>query len=278
MPYTHSMTPEAFIEVFRVAALQAGAVAHHLQGEVRVHQKPHESGPESAALTAVDLATQDVILHQLLVSAPHVALDAEEQTELVSRFSRADSAASLIVLDPIDGTLNYTRGSEDYAVMGALITQGRYEAALVYFPEHEEMFWAIRGAGCMRQCRGAEATRVSPLNTPDRVMAAVTLDQEQQRRLSGQFSEVVTSRCSAVDASVCATGRARASVAAGRSDRRRAIGYLLSTEAGGVVYHGAQRWHGEDPELLPGTLAPSIVANSESTARGIFQCLSRQSV
>src|SRR5688572_24641297 len=114
------MTPERFVEVFRVAALQAGQVARYLQGQVQKHEKPGEVTAESAALTAVDLAAQDVILHQLWAAEPRLRIDAEEDTELVSRFQDAPEDAPLVVIDPVDGTLNYTLGSQDYAVMGSL--------------------------------------------------------------------------------------------------------------------------------------------------------------
>jgi len=141
------MTPERFVEVFRLAALQAGQVARYLQGQVQNQEKAGETTAESAALTAVDLAAQDVILHQLWAEAPELRVDAEEDTELVSRFASAASDAPLVVIDPVDGTLNYTLGSQDYAVMGALLVRGFYEAAVVAFPAHGELYSAIRGAG-----------------------------------------------------------------------------------------------------------------------------------
>jgi hypothetical protein len=45
-----------FVDSFRLAAVQAGAVARHLQGKVRSERKAGPSA-EAEALTAVELVT-----------------------------------------------------------------------------------------------------------------------------------------------------------------------------------------------------------------------------
>lgn len=136
-----------FVRTFRLVALQAGAVARHLQGKVKAERKGSGT-PESDALTAVDLATQDVILHLLHDRMPEVAMDAEEDTPALSLFERPDPQAALVVVDPVDGTLNYIRRSDDYAVMGALLREQRYTAAVIYFPAYGTCYWAVDGTGC----------------------------------------------------------------------------------------------------------------------------------
>jgi myo-inositol-1(or 4)-monophosphatase len=264
--YGSLMRPEHFVEVFRVAALQAGAVAAYLQGKVQLQSKSAEKTPEAQALTVVDLATQDVILHQLLAAAPHVAIDAEEDTELVQRFRTSTSGAPLVVIDPVDGTLNYARGSQDYAVMGALIVDGFFRASVVAFPALGLLYSAVRGGGCYVERADAHRAVVKAVVAPDVALVSPRVSADVQRRLAENFQEVQVSRCSAVDSSIAALGRARLAVAEGRSDRRRAIGYLLSAEAGGVTYHADRPWSGEDPELLPSNLEPSITASNATLA------------
>lgn len=267
------MTPEHFVEVFRLAALQAGQVARYLQGQVENREKPGERSAESAALTAVDLAAQDVILHQLWAAAPELAVDAEEDTALVQRFGNARPDAALVVIDPIDGTLNYTLGSLDYAVMGALIVEGYYQAAVVAFPAHQEVYAAIRGAGAWVEREWGARQRLMAPVPANRVLVAPPVPEAAKARLAEEFNEVQVSRCSAVDSSVVALGRARAAVSEGRSDRRRAVGYLISEACGGVTFHGERRWAGEDPETLPLDAAPSVAAENEGTARRVLELL-----
>ncbi len=266
------MTPERFVEVFRVAALQAGQVARYLQGQVEKREKAGEVTAEGAALTAVDLATQDVILHQLWAAAPHLRVDAEEDTEFVARFQGAASDAPLVVIDPVDGTLNYTLGSKDYAVMGALLVAGFYEAAVVAFPAYGELYSAIRGQGAwIERTFGARERLVASPPPSERVLVSPRVPEAARGRLAAVYPEVTVSRCSAVDASIVALGRGRAAVSEGRSDRRRAVGYLISLECGGVTWHGDRPWRGEDPDTLPESLAPSITAESPETAQRVLE-------
>jgi 3'-phosphoadenosine 5'-phosphosulfate (PAPS) 3'-phosphatase len=107
---------EGFIEIFYLAARQAGCLARHLQEDVRLRAKADETSAEGRALTSVDFAAQDVILLMLRHVFPESSVDAEEETSTAQLFHGADGR-STIVLDPIDGTLNYSEGSQDYAVL-----------------------------------------------------------------------------------------------------------------------------------------------------------------
>lgn len=265
--------PRHFIEVFRLAALQAGCVARHLQGKVRVEQKEGERTPEGAALTAVDLATQDVILHGFAEAFPGAAMDAEEDTPAVHLFDHPREGAPLIVLDPVDGTLNYTRGSDDYAVMGALIDAGRYQAALIHFPVYETTCWAVAGQGCFVERARGQPERVRLGELPDSILVAPGVPQSWRARLESLASDIVVSRCSAVDSSSPVLGRGRAAVSEKRADRRRALGFVLTVEAGGVVYFGDRRWELEDPCTLSPDARPTICASDEAFAGRVREAL-----
>lgn len=263
---------QCFVETFRLAARQAGAVALHLRGKVKAESKPAD-GAEAEALTAVDLATQDLILHLLHDRLPNVAMDAEEDTETLALFARNDSASALVVVDPIDGTLNYIRGSDDFAVMGALLRDGVYTAAVIHFPVQRATYWGIRGQGVFgvrgsahpRHCHAAEAA--------DRIFYAPRAPSAWRSALSAYAAEVELCRCSAVDSSAPVSGRAKAAVAGGRADRRRAIGLFLSLEAGAAVRMGSLHWRGEDPEHLSADLRPTIVAQTPALADALWRAL-----
>lgn len=261
-----------FIRVFRLAALQAGAVASHLQGNVRGGTKEGRT-PEAEALTAVDLATQDVILHLLHEQLPSIAMDAEEDTPTVALFEHADVQAPLVVVDPVDGTLNYIRGSDDYAVMGALVREQRYTAAVVHFPAPGRTYWAIRGQGCYSLGPEGHEKRRSVSGAADRIFYSPRTPKPWRKRLGRHAAEVSLCRCSAVDGSAPASGRARASIAEGRADRRRTIALFLSLEAGGTVRMGDHLWQGEDPETLPDDCGPTVVADTPELAQAILDAV-----
>ena len=240
-------SPEArFVAVFRLAALQAGSVARRLQGEVATRVKPGARTPESAALTAADLATQDLILHLLHDAFPEAAADAEEDTATAGLFPPPAPERPLIVLDPIDGTYNYARGSADYAVMGAWLRDGAYRAAVVRFPEWGEVYWAVAGEGCWRSRAGGAPERVRAGGPRDRVLVHPHLPAAWLDALRAEGFEPVVSHCSAVDATAPLSGRAAGAVSKGPHSRRRPTGLFLTLEAGGHVLFRGRPWRGED--------------------------------
>jgi fructose-1,6-bisphosphatase/inositol monophosphatase family enzyme len=262
--------PVHFVAIFRAAALQAGAVARQLQGRVEVERKAGQRSPEAEAVTAVDRAAQDVLLLRLHESFPEVAVDAEEDTRSVRLFASGPERP-VVVIDPVDGTLAYTRGSDDWAVMGALVVDGFYEAAVLEFPAHALTCWALRGGGCFVADAGRVRRVVAPPAAPERLLVTPLVAEAHRARLRDRLSlEVVRSRCSAVDATAPALGWARASLTEARADRRRSIGFLATLEAGGAVRFGAHRWRGEDPARLPWGAAPTVAADSEALAERIL--------
>jgi myo-inositol-1(or 4)-monophosphatase len=261
-----------FIEIFELAARQAGNVSKYLQGEIPLRSKKGQKSPEGEALTAVDLAAQDVLLLSLHAAFPGAAIDAEEDTDIVGLFRPFSSDKPLIVVDPIDGTLNYSRGSREYAVMGAWLEEGLYRAALVHFPALEETYWAQQGAGCRKNnARSAERIKIGSL--PQQVRVTPRVSETHRNALRDLGFEVVVSRCSALDAVSPAAGRAAAALSIGRPGRRRAIGYLLTIEAGGVVRIGDRWWRGEDPLDLPDERQITVVAGTRDTAERILSAV-----
>jgi myo-inositol-1(or 4)-monophosphatase len=259
-----------FIQAFRLAALQASCVSRRLQGEVTPQKKTDQRTPESQALTAVDLAAQDLILHLLHAALPEAAVDAEEDTDTVRLFASFENDRPLIIVDPIDGTLNYSQGSGDYAIMGALCQNGIYRAVVVHFPAWKEIYWAARWQGCWMLKEGGKSHRMAIGDLPPRVLINRAVPETLRLALQKIGLEPIRSRCSAVDASSPVTGRAAASVYMGTPGRRRAIGFLLTLEAGGVVLVGGRPWKGEDPLELTEDRKSVVVAESQETADRIL--------
>lgn len=262
-----------FVHTMRVAALQAGAVARRLQGQVEHGKKAAPGGsPESEALTAVDLATQDVVLYLLADALPDVAVDAEEDTETVRLFPPAGPDRSEVVLDPVDGTLSYLLGSMDYAVMGALIQGGRFAASVAAFPAHGELLWAVAGEGCYAQPERARPERVRVTESTPHVLVSPKTPERWQAALRDAGYEVAMSRCSAVDSAAPALGRGCA-VYGGRPDRRRALPFLLTLEAGGAVLFGDRVWAGEDPHTWDDETDCTVAADTEDRARHLLRVI-----
>ncbi|HUG56020.1 MAG TPA: inositol monophosphatase family protein [Candidatus Limnocylindrales bacterium] len=92
--------------------------------------------------TAADHAAEKAIIARLRAGAPDVPVLAEETATQAAR--RADR---LWVVDPIDGTLNFSRGLPFYCVAIGYVEGGRVLAGTVHAPRTGETFSASLGGG-----------------------------------------------------------------------------------------------------------------------------------
>lgn len=261
----------SFVEVFRIAALQAGSVSRHLQGEISLHRKNGDS-ELSTALTAVDLAAQQLILHLLHATMADLAVDAEEETSAVALFPPEDGRRPLAIIDPIDGTLNYFRGSTEYAVMAALCMEDLYQAAVVYFPVADTMYWT-QGDGAYCRERQGKKQRCSITERPGRhLLVSPFVAPALRLRLEAAGYSTELSHCSAVDALAPVSGRAAAAINS-RLDRRAAIGFPITIAAGGTVMIDDRTWQGEDPANRFNPQSTVVVAGSAALAEKLSTLL-----
>lgn len=120
---------------------------------------------DGSFLTEADLAVQARI-QQLLqeifsdISFLGEEMSAEQQQALLN------NPEGVWILDPLDGTSNFSAGIPYYAVSLALIKQGKVEWGMVYDPERDECFTAESGKGAF--------LNDSPLHKQE---AGVTIDK-----------------------------------------------------------------------------------------------------
>lgn len=265
------MSADRFLEIASRAALQAGAVAMRLQGEARRLDK-EGSTPEARALTIADLACQDILLVAMREAFPEAAVDAEESDPRLRSFPPEEEGRPLVVVDPIDGTLNYAEGSDDFAVMIGWCEAGRYEACVVHFPAHHRTFAGRAGRGVRERLDDGSWVEAST-DAPRVVTVTRGVPPEVCGELAGRGWEVVRTRCSAVDGAACILGRARAALSVGRPGRRRAIPCLATLEAGGIVLVGGEPWQRRDPRTLPPSRMLTLAAADEETAAEVQEAL-----
>jgi myo-inositol-1(or 4)-monophosphatase len=95
--------------------------------------------------TAADHAAEKAVLERLAAHDPDVPVLAEESPR--SALRKADR---LWVVDPIDGTLNFSHAMPFYCVVIAYVEAGRTRAAAVHAPRTGETFTASEGGGATR--------------------------------------------------------------------------------------------------------------------------------
>jgi histidinol-phosphatase len=118
-------------------ARKAGSLALELrEGNIGIESKSDES-----PVTIADRACEKFIVEQLQAAFPEDGLLGEEGA------SRESSNGRRWIIDPIDGTRDFIRGTRAWSVLIGLEEHGHVVAGHAYFPALREMFSAARGEG-----------------------------------------------------------------------------------------------------------------------------------
>ena len=145
-----------FAELARLAAETALAVGNAIAiGDTAIVTR--KRGRANFA-TAADHAAEKAIIARLGAHDPRVPVLAEESAR-----KELAAAERLWVVDPIDGTLNFSRGLPFYCVLIGYVEDGRARAGAVYAPRTGETFVASEGAGATRNGEPIEVSRVARL-------------------------------------------------------------------------------------------------------------------
>lgn len=127
----------------RVATETAVAVGEAIvQSDVQIVTR--KKGRANFA-TAADHAAEKAVIERLAAHDPSVPVLAEESAKAAIR-----KAERLWVVDPIDGTLNFSRAIPFYCVVIAYVEGGLTRAAAVHAPRTGETFTASQGRGATR--------------------------------------------------------------------------------------------------------------------------------
>nr|WP_242511943.1 inositol monophosphatase family protein [Rhodobaculum claviforme] len=128
------------------AARAAGAIAaaHFGQGPASWH-KDHGQGPVSEA----DLEIDRMLRARLTAARPDYGWLSEETEDDAARLG----AASVFIVDPIDGTRAFLKGDKGFAHALAVVRAGRVHAAVVHLPLMGLTYSARRGGGAHEGAR-----------------------------------------------------------------------------------------------------------------------------
>ncbi len=231
--------PSGFVRAMAPALRQAASIARALEGRVANRPKKGESTAVKAALTVADSACQEAVLVRLREAFPEISLEAEEETPLVSEF--AAGADSLVVIDPIDGTLRfYLEGMGPYGVLIGLAIGGEYRAALVALPREGYVFEASRGGGASFEPSDGVVSRPAELQRRgERVLVSPDLPEPALEVLRAGGLDPTPACGGAVSVAPLIPGvRAGLRLVLGEAPQlstRGRIGALIAAEAGALV-------------------------------------------
>lgn len=173
-------------------------------------------------------------LHDVIAGA-HV-LGEESVAEEPSRLALLAADAPVWIIDPIDGTANFVRGTPAFAVIVALARHGGVEAGWLYNPLGDVMISAIKGDGAW--CDGKRLA-VSAGVPPERLTGSAYGRTHSGLRAgraltdSGRIRGVHNQGCSGLEYMALAQGIAQFSLHSRSLPWDHAAGMLIVSEAGG---------------------------------------------
>jgi myo-inositol-1(or 4)-monophosphatase len=215
-------------------AREAGDLAQTMR-DSPTELKTSTKGPMDL-VTAADHAVEALLRTRIQEFEPGVAVLGEEG-------GFEGKGKSIWILDPIDGTVNFSRGMPDWAISIAYFDGSELTHGVIHAPDLNITAWAMRGHGSFlngRRIVFGDTMPQSPI---------VALGHSPRSALTGYFSRIEHLLSNGIEhrrhgaATICFLG-----VLAGWFDAFHepalniwdvAAGLLLVEEAGGAVQHDA---------------------------------------
>ena len=126
-----------------------------------------ETKPDSTPVTEADRAVEAELRTILALERRRDAVLGEEE-------GQSGSSARRWIVDPIDGTRNYSRGVPVWATLIALEDHGRVILGVVSAPALHRRWWAERGEGAHAN---GDVVRVSRIARPEDAVLTFALEQ-----------------------------------------------------------------------------------------------------
>src|SRR5207249_2659472 len=221
-----------FKTVAVAAAQQAGKIIADACGaDYRVDYK---EGVITNMVTDVDRRAEQAIVGILAAAFPDHRILAEEGGK-----GRGEDSPYRWIVDPLDGTTNFTHGFPAYCVSIGLEVKGRIVLGVVYDPLRRELFEAEVGQGAYLNGQRIHVSSVPTLNKA-LLVTGFAYDRESRERNLVHFERFVLASqglrrtgSAALDLSYVAAGRVDGFWELRLSPWDVAAGSLIVTEAGG---------------------------------------------
>ena len=152
-PVRFMPTFEKELETGRAIARKAGETAlRHFRTGITF-----ESKPDHSPVTAADKECERLIARELEIAFPDDGLLGEEGAQKNSRSGRR------WIIDPIDGTRDFIRGTPAWAVLLGLEADGEVVAGFACLPAMGDLFSASRGGGAFVNDERIQASSIASI-------------------------------------------------------------------------------------------------------------------
>jgi len=240
---------EKELEIAVEAARIGGAIVRkYYKGDYEIHEKAPDN-----PLTIADTEADEAIKRTLLGAFPNDGWLSEETKDSPDRLSKS----RVWIVDPLDGTKEFTQHIPEFCVCVALVEDGVVQVGVSYNPIEEKLFAARRGNGTTLN---GEPVRCTPL--ADVMAANVLASRSEVKRGEWEDYEdlmnVKPTGSVAYKFALIAAGQADATFSlTPKNEWDICAGTMLVEEAGGIVTdrYGEPLTFNNEKTLLPGLIA-----------------------
>ena len=184
-----------------------------------------------AVVTVADEKAEAALAAGLAGLLPGSSIVAEEASEAAPETLDAlNRPGAVWVIDPIDGTANFSEGKSCFVVMVALVIDGEAAAGWIHDPVTGSAATVERGAGAWRN--GARLSVAAPAPEAD-MTGAFGWRLNKDRSFSARFRARTYNKCCGFDYLSLAEGRTHFAFYRGLKPWDHAAGQLMHAEAGG---------------------------------------------
>jgi myo-inositol-1(or 4)-monophosphatase len=222
---------EHLLDAARRASRIGGEVLKSWAGRFAVREKGRAD-----LVTEADLASQEAVYSAIMAEFPDHGFLGEEEGKSID-----GKSGYRWIVDPLDGTTNYVHGLAQFAVSVGLERNGRPLVGAVYDPSADECFSAALGLGAWVN---DSPIRTSDVTRLEQALVAVSFPPAVRRHdpAIAEFLSIMEATqavrrmgSSALNLCYLAAGRLDAYWAKDTKTWDVAAGFLLVTEAGGVL-------------------------------------------
>jgi len=245
------------LEVAREAAQEAGAILlRHYRSDAG-HWEKSKDNP----LTLADLESDRAVGARLRAAFPGDAILSEETADDASRLARE----RVWIVDPMDGTKEFTKRIPEFGVSIALAVAGAPVVGVILNPAAGSAIWASQGAGAFRDGRRVHVSQVTKLSEAVVIASRTEISRDQFLPYQGWFRELRPVGSIAWKLACIASGEGDLNVSvAPKNEWDVCAGDVLVREAGGIYvgFDGARRVYNQAKTLIEAGMAagpPALV-------------------
>ena len=168
-------------KVFLKLALEAGARIIEIRDSAGLDSRRKSDG---SLVTEADKAADEIVRSGLQECFPELPVVSEECAE-----SHATFSDEFFIVDPLDGTRNFAKGSSEFTVNIALVRNGVPVQGVVYAPDCDQMFHTAPAGGAIETRAASSADAESAMCVVRDAVPPFKVVASRSARKSPRFDE-----------------------------------------------------------------------------------------